>query len=39
VENGIVSASLPENACGYYLEVRYMTGGQELTATSVYTSL
>lgn len=39
INGDTVTACLPENACGYYLEVRYMTGGQELTATSVYTSL
>lgn len=34
-----LSAQLPANACGYYLEIRYMLDGQEIVTTSVYTTI
>ena len=33
-----IFAELPANACGYYLEIRYLLDGQEIVTTSVYTT-
>ena len=39
VSGSTVWAKLPENARGYYLEVCYRLNGEEMIATSVYTTL
>lgn len=36
VQGNRISAVLPENACGYYFEIRYRIDGKEMIATSVY---
>ena len=39
VEGNTLWAALPAQAKGYYLEVRYTLGGENMLATSVYTTL
>lgn len=39
VENGVLTAVLPERARGYYLSAEFTLGGERLTVTSAYTAV
>ena len=39
ISGNVLSAELPENARGYYLEIRYDRGGREIILTSVYVAI